>query len=88
MVRRSRSSGILYGQGADYLALSHLPEHADVNESDIVVTSGMGRVIPKGFVVGRVVKVLRNSPAGGTTALVRPSVRLDEIEDVLVVKTK
>jgi rod shape-determining protein MreC len=86
MVRRSRSSGILRGQGSDYLALTYLPKDADVKESDIVVTSGMGGVIPKGFVVGRVVKVLRGTAAGTTTALVRPSVRLDEIEEVLVVK--
>jgi len=86
MVRRSRSSGILQGQGSGYLALTYLPKDADVSESDIVVTSGMGRVIPKGFVIGRVVRVMRSSAAGSTTALVRPSVRLDEIEEVFVVK--
>jgi len=86
MVRRSRSWGILQGQGSDYLTLNYLPKDADVNESDIVVTSGMGRVIPKGFVIGRVVRVLRSPAAGSTTVLVRPSVRLDEIEEVLVVK--
>ncbi len=88
MVRRSRSSGILQGQGSDYLALSYLPKDADVKDSDIVVTSGMGRVIPKGFVIGRVVKVMRSPTAGATTALVRPSVRLDEIEQVFVVKQR
>jgi len=86
MVRRSRSSGILQGQGSDYLALSYLPKDADVKCSDVVVTSGMGGVIPKGFVIGRVVKVLREATPGTTTALVRPSVRLDEVEQVFVVR--
>jgi rod shape-determining protein MreC len=86
MVRRSRSCGILQGQAADYLALTYLPKDADVRVSDVVVTSGMGRVIPKGFVIGRVVRVTRNITTGMTTALVRPSVRFDEVEHVLVVK--
>ncbi|MDH7602689.1 MAG: rod shape-determining protein MreC [Armatimonadota bacterium] len=86
MVRRSRSSGVLQGQASDYLALTYLPKDADVKVSDVVVTSGMGRVIPKGFVIGRVVRVMRNLTTGMTTALVRPSVRFDEVEHVLVVK--
>ncbi len=86
MVRRSRSCGVLQGQASNYLALTYLPKDADVKVSDVVVTSGMGKVIPKGFVVGRVVKVTRNLTTGMSTALVRPSVRFDEIEHVLVVR--
>ena len=86
MVQRSRSSGILQGQGADLLVLSHLPKDADVKTSDIVISSGTGRVVPKGFMIGRVVKVVREPAAGTTSALVRPSVRFDEIEQVFVVK--
>jgi len=85
-VQRSRSSGILHGQGADYLVLTYLPKDADVRKSDLVVTSGVGRVIPKGLVIGRVVKVVRNTVAGTTSALVRPSVRFDQAEQVLVIK--
>lgn len=85
MVRRSRASGVLFGQGGEYLSLTYLPKDADVKVSDIVITSGMGRVIPRGFVIGRVVKVKRDITSGMTTALVRPSVRFDEIEHVLVV---
>ncbi len=86
MVQRSRISGIIQGQGADYLVLAYLPKEADVREKDIVVSSGKGRVVPKGFPIGRVVKVVRNSIAGTTSALVRPSVRLEQVEQVFVVK--
>ncbi|MHB9037041.1 MAG: rod shape-determining protein MreC [Armatimonadota bacterium] len=86
MVQRSRSSGMLYGQGADYLVLAYLPKDADVKVKDVVVSAGMGGVVPKGLVVGRVVKVVRNSTAGTTSALIRPSVRFDEVEQVFVVK--
>ncbi len=86
MVQRSRHSGILQGQGADYPLLSYLPKDADVRESDIVISAGIGKVVPKGFVMGRVVKVVRNSTAGTTAAVIRPSVEFDQVEQVFVVK--
>jgi len=87
MVQRSRSSGILQGQAGDYLLLSYLPRDADVKAGDVVVSSGMGQVIPKGLVVGRVVKVVRSEVMGSAKALVRPSIRMDQIEQVFVVKS-
>lgn len=86
MVQRSRSSGILQGQAGDYLLLSYLPKDADVKVGDVVVSSGMGQVIPKGLVIGRVVKVVRSEVMGSAKALVRPSIRMDQIEQVFVVK--
>ncbi len=86
MVQRSRSNGILQGQGGDYLTLSYLPKDADIKVGDIVTSSGMGQVIPKGLVIGRVVKVVHNKVMGSTQALVRPSIRFDQIEQVFVVK--
>ena len=86
MVQRSRSSGILKGQGADYLTLTYLPKDADIKLKDIIISSGIGQVIPKGIVIGRVVRVIRNSVAGTTSALVRPSVNFDQVEQVFVVK--
>ncbi len=86
MVQRSRANGVLQGQGADYLTLSYLPKEADVKVGDIVTSSGMGRVIAKGYIIGRVVKVVRSRVMGSTTALVRPSVRFEQLEQVFVVK--
>ena len=67
--------------------LTYLPKDARVKERDLVVSSGMGQVVPKGFVIGRVVKVVRNPIAGSTSAVVRQSVRFDEVEQVFVVKS-
>ncbi len=88
MVQRSRSSGIVRGQGEGFLVLSYLPKDADVRESDIVVSSGIGGVVPKGFVIGRVVRVVRNQSDETTSALVRPSVKVDELEQVFVALNK
>ena len=65
--------------------LAYLPKDADVRENDVVVSSGMGRVVPKGLPIGRVVKVVRDSVGGTTSALLRPSARLEQVEQVFVV---
>ncbi|MCE5197477.1 MAG: rod shape-determining protein MreC [Armatimonadota bacterium] len=85
-IQRSRSSGVLQGQGSDYLVLAYLPKDADVKAKDLVVSSGMGHVVPKGLLIGRVVRVVRNSIAGTTSALVRPSTGFDSVEQVFAIK--
>ena len=86
MVQRSRSAGMVQGQGADNLVLTYLPKDADVKVGDLVVSSGMGKVIPKGIPIGRVIEVVPNSLAGATSAVVKPSVRYDQVEQVLIAK--
>ncbi len=86
MVQRSRSAGIVQGQGADDLVLTYLPKDADVKVGDLVVSSGMGKVIPKGIPIGRVIQVVPNSLAGTTSAVVKPSAQYDQVEHVLIAK--
>ncbi|MGE5126548.1 MAG: rod shape-determining protein MreC [Betaproteobacteria bacterium] len=91
IVERSRVSGVVTGQvtgagtGADDLLLKYVPARADVVVGDVVVTSGLDRIYPKGLVVGRVRFV------GGGAGLFRdirvePSARFDRLEEVLVVR--
>ena len=86
MVQRSRSAGMVQGQGADDLVLTYLPKDADVKVGDLVVSSGMGKVIPKGIPIGRVIQVVANSLAGTTSALLKPSARYDQVEQVLIAR--
>ncbi len=88
VVQRSRVQGIVKGQGSEYLVLSYLAKDSDVKESDIVVSSGIAGVVPRGLRIGRVVKVVRDQVAGTTDAIIRPSVRADQVEHVLAVKAK
>jgi rod shape-determining protein MreC len=86
MVQRSRSAGIIQGQGTDTLVLNYLPMDASILVGDLIVTSGQGRIVPKGFVIGRVLSVTPNSATGTTSAVVKPSVRFDELEHVFITK--
>lgn len=88
MVQRSRVAGICMGQGSDLLTLTYLPKDADIKPGDIVVTSGQGEVVPKGLPIGRVVSVKTESGGFMKSAIVKPSVRLDQAEEAFVVIRK
>lgn len=90
-VERSRVTGVASGQlgFADAstldLVLKYVPATADVVAGDVVVTSGLDRIYPKGLVVGRVRSV---APPSGLfkEVLVTPSARFDQVEEVLLVR--
>jgi len=89
LIERSRVTGVVSGQvgfadtAATDLVLKYVPELADVAVGDVVVTSGLDRIYPKGLVVGRVRFV---GPGSGLfkEVLVSPSARFGSLEEVLV----
>jgi rod shape-determining protein MreC len=91
LVERSRVSGVVSGQvsgadaGAEDLVLKYVPERADVVPGDLVVTSGLDRIFPKGLVLGRV-RVVGEGAGLFRDVRVEPSARFDRLEEVLVVR--
>jgi len=86
IVERSRAQGVVVGLGADGLRMDYVPGTADVKPGDLVVTSGIDGIYPKGFVIGTVDTVERGF---GTyhEIRVRPAVEFSRLEEVLVVLT-
>ena len=62
LVERSRSQGVRSSLGTSLLKLDFVSTSADVKAGDSIVTSGIDGIYPKGFLIGKVVKVDR---AGG-----------------------
>ncbi len=89
VVQRSRDAGVVMGSPGDWrrLHLRMFFRDADITQGDIIVTSGLSHVYPKGLIVGIVDSV--GSESGGlvTVAKVRPAVDFDRLEEVLVLKT-
>jgi rod shape-determining protein MreC len=88
LIERTRVSGVVSGRvaepGAEELVMRYVPERADVVTGDVVVTSGVDGIFPKGLVVGRVSYV--GEGAGLLKDVrVQPSARFDRLEEVLVV---
>jgi rod shape-determining protein MreC len=85
LIERTRAQGIVMGQG-DTLRMEYVPGTADVQEGDLIVTSGIDGIYPKGFAIGTVETVDRG-PGTYHEITVRPAVDFSRLEEVLVVLT-
>jgi rod shape-determining protein MreC len=85
LVERSRAQGIVLGTGEDLLRMEYLAATADVKQGDVVLSSGIDGIYPKGFTIGRVERVERAGTAI-KAAYVRPAVDFAALEEVLVVQ--
>ena len=83
LVQRSRVQGILLGRGADLCSLEYVSMLDDVEEGDLLVTSGLDGIYPKGLPVG-IVQDVKPGPAGLRLIGVEPRVRFNRLEEVLI----
>jgi rod shape-determining protein MreC len=83
LVQRTRVQGVLVGRGDQILELRYVSSTDDVQSGDLLLTSGMDQIYPRGLPVGVVAEVL---PGGGLqrTVTVVPRVDFDRLEEVLV----
>lgn len=86
IVERTRAQGIVVGAGGDQLRMDYVSDVADVVVGDVVVSSGIDGIYPKGFVIGRVESIERSGGAY-RRIMVRPAVDFSSLEEVLVVVT-
>jgi len=84
LVQRTRVTGIVSGNLGAGTRVRYLPLMADVAVGDLVVTSGMGGVFPKGIPIGRLTAVERRSGALFQEASLQPTVDLSRLEEVLI----
>ena len=86
IIERTRAQGVVVGSGDDRLRLDYVSEVSDVVAGDVVMTSGIDGIYPKGFIIGRIESVER---AGGAykRILIKPAVDFSALEEVLVVLT-
>jgi rod shape-determining protein MreC len=86
IIERSRAQGVVVGSGEDRLRMENVSEASDIVVGDIVVTSGIEGIYPKGFIIGRVDTVEKNGPSYRSIT-VKPAVDFSTLEEVLVVLT-
>jgi rod shape-determining protein MreC len=87
LVERTRAQGVVVGTGADeQLRMDYVSGSVEVKPGDVVVTSGIDGIYPKGFVIGQIQSVRRG--AGQYSSIViRPGVDFSTLEAVLIVLT-
>jgi rod shape-determining protein MreC len=85
IVQSSRQEGLVSGSLGVNLVMRYLPKDAQISVGDIIVTSELSRIYPKGLLIGKVIKVGYEFSGLNRFAIVKPAVDLANIEEVLVI---
>lgn len=85
IIQRSRDSGIAEGGDSGPIQLKYLSKNADAVVGDIVVTSGIGGVFKKGYIIGTISRVDKKAGLMFQYVEIEPSVNFSKIEEVLVI---
>ena len=85
LVQRSRGRGMVKGRGSSECYFDYVIKTCDIKTGDIIVTSGLGRIFPKGLYLG-IVKEINDSPNKlFKDVRVAPAVDFSKLEEVLIV---
>ncbi len=67
------------------LKATYIPTTANISVGDIVETSGMGGIYPKGITIGKIKETIETSNILDRYAWIEPAVNFDKVETVLVI---
>lgn len=85
IIQRSRARGTLEGATDDLCILRYALRTDDIQEGDIVETSGLGGVYPKGLKLGVVSKVKQKTYGVTQEVEILPSVDFSKLEEVIII---
>lgn len=84
MIQSNRAQGIVRGSVGGGLSLDFISHETTVRASDVVITSGMGGVFPKGLLIGEVTGVVNQASSLYQDVTLSPSANLSGSEEVLI----
>ncbi len=85
LVQRSRGRGMVKGTGSGECYFDYVIKTCDIEEGDTIVTSGLGRIFPKGLYLGKVKRINDSPNKLFKDVRVTPAVDLSKLEEVLIV---
>jgi len=85
LLQTSRVTGVVVGQTDGALHMEYIPQDEEISVGDVVLTSGLGGLIPKGLVIGQVTEVRQKDYELFQVAVVRPAVDFSRLELALVI---
>lgn len=83
----SRVRSIVVGQNKNSCFIRYLPIDADIKEGDLLISSGLGSVYPKGLTLGKISSLKRGSDRLFYVAEMEPSADFKRMEELLVMLT-
>jgi rod shape-determining protein MreC len=85
LIKETRDSGINYGTG-HMCEMRYIGSNADIKTGYTVETSGLGKIYPKGIIIGKITNLYQSSDKLFRTGEIVPSVKFDSLENVLIIK--
>jgi rod shape-determining protein MreC len=85
LVQRNRCQGVLQGAGNSGCVLKYVQRSEDVQAGDVVISSGLAGVFPKGLLLGEVAEVEKKETGLFQRIKVRPTLDIAKLEEVLVI---
>ncbi len=86
IVQKTRDPLVLEGANSPNLKASYLAVDSKVSNGDVVISSGLGGIFPKGLVVGRLENIFEAPDQLFLTATVKPAADIRRAEEVIILK--
>jgi rod shape-determining protein MreC len=83
--QRTRARGIVAGVVDDGITMKYVERSQDVHAGDVVVTSGLDGIFPRGLLIGNIKSVSGEGPGLFLNVTISPAVDFRGLEQVLVV---
>lgn len=85
VAQRTRIRGMIQGNGTDGLALKYVNHGADMQIGDVIISSGLSGIFPKGMVIGEVSRIEKGEDNFFMDIEVKPSADIQRLEEVLII---
>jgi len=86
LVQQTRSRGIIKGSASGGCIFDYALRKDDVKIGDVIISSGLDGVYPKGLRIGEITEVVRRSSGIFQQVNVRPFVDFEKLEEVLILR--
>ena len=86
LIQRTREVGILVGGHPGILELKYLPKESEMKRGDVMLTSGLSTLYPKGLPIGKVLKVRGVNSFLFLDITINPAVSFSKLEEVLIIQ--
>jgi rod shape-determining protein MreC len=88
ITQKTRVHGIVKGLGRDAFGLNYVLKSAVVEKDDLVLTSGLGEVFPKGLMVGTVSEITKSRRGMFQKIEIEPAVDFSQLEHLIIIMKK
>lgn len=88
VVSRTGSHGIIEGDLKGQAKMKYVKRRDPVVLDDVILTSGLGNIYPRGLKIGTISEIQRQSYGISQNVLISPSVNFSKLKDVLILGPK